>query len=127
MNTSVVAGLEQQLDDAKSLIERRNLALKLSSNREFRKLVLEGFCEKDCARFAAEAGDPALDVQQRADAMEMAKAGGHLKRYLSAAFMMGAAAERDVAELEEALAEARAEEDVETSNDDNSDNGGELA
>jgi hypothetical protein len=113
MNTSVVNGLENQLKDAKDLIDRRNMALKLASNREFRKLVLEGFCEKDAARLVSEAGDPALTPQQRADAFEMAKAGGHLKRYLSACFQMGAAAERDLEELEATLAEARVEEDAE--------------
>lgn len=113
MNTNVIAGLEQQHEQAKELINRRNMALKLASNREFRLLILEGFVEKDAARLVAEAGDPALTPQQRADAFEMAKAGGHLKRYLSAAFQMGAVAERDMVDLEQALAEARADDDIE--------------
>lgn len=111
MNTTVVQGLEQQLEDTKGLIERRNLALKLASNTEFRKLILEGFCLRDCARFAQEAGDPALTEAMRVDAMNMAMAGGHLKRYLSAAFQMGASAENSIRDLEDNLADARAEED----------------
>jgi hypothetical protein len=111
MNTSVVNGLENQLENAKTLLERRNMALKLSSNREFRKLVLEGFCEKECARLVCESADPALGLQERADALAMAQAGGHLRRYLSACFQMGAVAERDIPEIEDALAQARAEAD----------------
>lgn len=113
MNTSVVNGLENQLEDAKGLVERRNMALKLSSNREFRKLVLEGFCEKECARLVSQSADPAMGLQERADALAMAQAGGHLRRYLSACFQMGAVAERDIIDLENALAEARAEADGE--------------
>jgi hypothetical protein len=110
MNTSVVQGLEQQLEDAKGLIARRNMALKLAGNHEFRTLILEGFCMRDCARFAQESADPALPLESRADAMAMAQAGGHLKRYLSAAFQLGAGAESSLGDLELNLEEARFEE-----------------
>jgi hypothetical protein len=112
MNTSVVQGLEKQLQDAKGLQARRDLVVKLSNNREFRELILDGFCRDDCARFTHQSADPALTPQQRADALAVAQAAGHLKRYLSAAFQMGVTADNQLAELEEALEEARAEEDV---------------
>jgi hypothetical protein len=116
MNTSVVQGLESQLETAKELIDRRNLALRLSNNRDFKKLILEDFCVKEAARLVSESGDPVLDPQQRADALAMAQAAGHLRRFLSMTFQMGASAAGDIEDLEEALAEARAESD----NDDNS-------
>lgn len=112
MNTSVVQGLEQQLEDAKALVARRNLATKLANNVEFRQLILEGFCLRDSARFAHESSDPALTAEMRADALAMAQAGGHLKRYLSAAFMMGASAEGQMGDIETALEEARQEEEL---------------
>lgn len=111
INTSEVQGLEQQLAEGKELVERRASAIRLAGNRDFRKLILEGFCLHDAARLVAESGDPALTAQQRADALAMAQAAGHLKRFLSAAIQMGFTAERDMPQLEEALAEARAEED----------------
>ena len=109
INTSQVEGLENQLKDAKDQVERGKIAFRLASNRDFRKLIMEGFCKEDAARFAAQAGDPALDPQQRSDAMNMAMAGGHLKRFLQAQIQMGATAERELNDLELELEDARAE------------------
>lgn len=108
---NAVAGLEKQLTDSKSLMEVRDLAIKLSSNREFRKLILDGFCGTEAARLVHQSADPALDELQRSDALNMAQAGGHLRRYLSMAIKMGDNAEASIKDLEEALADARAEPD----------------
>lgn len=107
---SEVAGLEKQITDAKFLLERRDIAMRLASNRDFRKLILEGFCLHDAARYAQESADPFMNAEQRADALNMAQASGHLKRFLSITIQMGAHSERTMPEMEEALAEARAEE-----------------
>ena len=104
--------LEQQLTDAKGLIERKQMALRLAENREFRTLILDGFCKEDCARWTQMSTDPALTAEQRADALIMAQASGPLRRYLSVQIRMADVAERELADLEEAIAEARAEEDA---------------
>ena len=108
INTSRVQGLEQQKANFQLLIERRELALKLYNNRDFRKLILEHFCLNDAARYVQESADPMLPEQQRADALAMAQASGHLKRYLSLCVLMGADALSKSSELEEMLAQARA-------------------
>ena len=105
-----VQQLEKQLDDAKTLVETRQMAIRLFQNPDFKKLIMDGFCLHDAARYAQESGDPALDVEQRADALAMAQASGHLKRFLSMAVQMGAHAERTMPELHAALDEVRAEE-----------------
>jgi hypothetical protein len=92
-------------------MERRDLALKLSNNRDFRKLILEDFCKEEASRLVAQSADPALDEKQQRDALSMAQAAGHLKRYLSMMIRMGDTAERSIGDLEEALAEARRESD----------------
>jgi hypothetical protein len=102
-----LAGLEKQLRDSKQLVERRQMALRLSENPDFRKLILEGFCLHDAARYVQESADPFLGVHERADALNMAQASGHLKRFLSVSVQMGAHAERTLPELEEAIEEAR--------------------
>lgn len=107
---SETTALEQQHNSAKELIERRQMALRLAQNLEFRKLILEGFCLQDAARYVQESSDPLMTPEQRQDALNMAQASGHLKRYLSIVVQMGAHAERTMADLEEALAQARAEE-----------------
>jgi len=110
---SQVQQLEQQLSNAKTLVDTRQMALRLAQNSDFKKLILEGFCLHDAARYAQESGDPALNEEQRADALAMAQASGHLKRYLQMAMQMGAHAERTIAELHEALEEVRREEAAE--------------
>lgn len=108
MNT--VAQLEQQLQDAKYLVERRDMALKLSGNREFRKLILDDYLVTEAARLIGGSGDPNLTVQQRADMVEMAKATGHFKRFLSVIVTMGNTAANELPHIEEALGEERAED-----------------
>ena len=110
---SEVEALERQLEDTKGLQRRREQAERLSRNPDFRDLIIDGFCLKDAARFAQESGDPALPAEQRADCLAMAQASGHLKRFLSMQIQMGAVAGRNIEALEEAIAEARAEEGAE--------------
>jgi hypothetical protein len=111
MNTTVTA-LEEQVRNAKDLVERRDMAIKLASNREFRKLVLDDFCTTEAARLVQMSCDPAMDPQQRADALAMAQATGHFKRYMSMMVQMGAVAEREIQDLEEELVSARQEADM---------------
>ncbi len=109
---NAVAGLEKQLQDTKDLMQSRDLALKLYGNREFKKLIIDGFCGSESARLVHQSADPALDPLQRSDALNMAQAGGHLRRYLSMMIKMGDNAESSLKDLEEALGEARAEDDT---------------
>lgn len=102
--------LEQQLEDNRGLMARRDMALKLSKNHEFRKLILEGFCKEDCARYAQLSADPTIKAEERADALAIAQAAGHLRRFLSVTIRIGDNAENDNASLEEVIAEARAED-----------------
>jgi hypothetical protein len=112
---SDVQGLEKQLEDAKHLIDRRNKAIALSQVPLFKELILDEFCVKEAARLVGQSADPVLSDRERADALSMAQAAGHLRRYLQMMIQMGAASERTLPDLEEALAEARAEEDADQS------------
>ena len=107
---SEVSRLENQLESNKELVRQRNLATKLVTNPDFKELIVDGFCMKDCARFAQESADPALTHEQRADALGMAQASGHLRRYLSMIVVMGNTADNQTSDLEVAIIEARQEE-----------------
>lgn len=109
---SDVVALEKQLSDAKELISQKDLAIKLSKNQAFRKLILEEFCTADCARYAQESADPGLSPEAQQDALSMAQAAGHLRRWLSIKFQMGAQAESQLQDLEDGIDDARAEEDM---------------
>lgn len=99
--------LEDQLKDAKALIERRDTILRLSKNADFRKIILEDFFVEECARYARESGDPALTAEQRADALNIAQAAGHLKRYLNVQIQMANQAEGQLGALEDAIENER--------------------
>lgn len=101
---------ELEIKNAKVLAERRQMALKLSSNREFRKLILDEFMVQECARYVHMSANPQLTAEQRQDALNIAQAAGHLKRYLSVIVQMGEHAERTLPASEATLDELRAEE-----------------
>jgi hypothetical protein len=107
---SQVQKLERQLEDSKKLVEVRDMVLKLSQNREFKKVIHDLFMVQEAARMVGLSADPALPANERADALNMAQAAGHLKRWLSVQVQMGNVAARDLGAVEEALAEARVEE-----------------
>lgn len=107
---SEVESLEQQLKNAKLLVEQKQMALKLYDNHEFRKLIVEGFMLNEAARYVQASGDPSLSAEQRQDALNMAQASGHLKRFLSITVQMASVSERDIPELEAAIEMARQEE-----------------
>lgn len=102
--------LEKQLADQKKLKERAASAVRLAQNKDFKRLILDEFCGTECARYAQESGDPALSAEARADALAMAQAAGHLRRYLSVVVQMGGMADRNIADIEATLDEVRAEE-----------------
>ena len=109
---SEVTALEKQLEEAKVFITRRDLAVKLYNNPEFKKLIIDEFCGSECARYAQTSADPALDDRQRADALAIAQAAGHLRRYLSVIVTMGNQSEEMLDRLEAEIEVARQEEIV---------------
>jgi hypothetical protein len=106
---SEIANIEAQITDLQELVEKKDLALKLENNREFKKLILDGFCEADCARFARNSGDPAIPKDQREDSLFMAQAAGHLRRWLSITVRMGLRAEDEIQQHQATIEEIRVE------------------
>ena len=106
---SEVSNLERQLADVKDDIANREIALNLYRNPDFKKLILDGFCTTECARYAQLSADPALAPNERADALALAQAAGHLRRYLSVIVQKGNMGENQQDAIEAAIQEARAE------------------
>lgn len=99
--------LEQRNEGLKEAVDRRDLALKLEKNREFRKVILEDFCGSECARYAQASADPNLKPEYRADALAMAQAAGHLRRFLSVIVQMGNKAEEEIRQNREEIDQLR--------------------
>ncbi len=105
---NTILGLEEHLEQSKTMVERRDALLRLSENRDYKKLIREEFMRDDCARFAQQSVNPVLKPEERADALAKAQAAGHLKQYLSVIILQGNTAEATIPQINEAIEEARA-------------------
>ena len=106
---SEVQELEKQREDFKKLIHKRDLVLKLQKLNAVKELILDEYCTKECARYVGVAGDPAISKEDRELALEMGKAGQHLKRWLEVTIRMGNQAENQMPELDSAIEASRQE------------------
>jgi hypothetical protein len=106
-----IRNLERQIEANTAQVRRGELALKLGNIPEFKELIMDEFMSAEVIRNVGLSADPALPENQRADALSMAQAGGHLKRYLAAQVQMGRVAEREIPNLEACIQELLSEED----------------
>lgn len=107
---SDILSLEQGIKDAEELVAKRDMAMKLAQNHEFRKLFMDDYFVTEAARLVQLSADPSLSPEQRADALAMAQATGHAKRYLSMTIRMGSHAEEELPEMRDTLEELRSAE-----------------
>ncbi len=107
MSEVTVVDLENQKDQFKKLVELRDIADKLCRNRDFKKLILEEYMVNEAARLVQVSGDPNLTKDQKEDALAMAQATGHLKRYLQVVTQMGNHAESQIPNIDDEIAELR--------------------
>lgn len=105
--------LEQQVKDNAKLIKLAENVRRLNENRDFKALIHDEYLEKEAARLVQLSGDPRLNAEQRADALAMAVATGHLKRFLNVTIQIGEAAAKDNVDCREAIDELEQEEAAE--------------
>lgn len=104
---TTIKQLEEQSADLKKLVELRDAVIKLSNNREFKRVIHEEFLLHNCARYAQLSADPSLPADNRADALALAQAAGHLKRFLSVQVQLGNNAESQLSQISDAIDEMR--------------------
>lgn len=94
--------IENQITQIENLVESRNRIQRLTQNSDFKELINKRYLVEEAAAFAASAGDPALTKDQREEALTMALAPGHLKRWLSVQITMANTAEDQLPQLKHA-------------------------
>ena len=94
--------LENQITQIEALVETRARIQRLTQNSDFKELINKRYLVEEAAAFVASAGDPALTKDQREEAMTMALAPGHLKRWLSVQITMANTAEDQLPQLKHA-------------------------
>ena len=109
MSEVTITQLEDRREELVKLADRAESLDRLAKNKDFKKIILEDFMVNDCSRYAQESADPLLEPHHRADALAMAQAAGHLKRYLQINRQMSRKASMDIVSIDEAIEEMRAE------------------
>lgn len=108
---SEVDQLEYQKQEATLVLERTARLERLLNNPDFREVIIGHFSRDDAARSVQESADPSLTAEQRADALAMAQAPGHLKRWINAQLQMANYHRNNKVALDEAINEARLNEE----------------
>lgn len=94
---------EHQLVELKEAVKQAEELRKLTDSPLFRKVILQRFCVEECARYAQLSADPSLSPEQRADALGIAQAAGHLRRWISVMERMAKTAVDTIPQVEESL------------------------
>ena len=102
--------LREQKEKFKQLISYRDMVLRLQKNPDFQNLILKYWCIEECARYVQASGDINLPEENRKQALEMALATGHFKRFLDVVIRMGDHAESQMESLDTAITESLDEE-----------------
>lgn len=108
---SEVQQLELAVEKARELVERREMVLKLSKNREFRKIVTEGYFVDEAARLVSISGELS-HKPHRDEIFDSIKAISHVRQFFSDIVRLGDIAEREIASSEEYLTDLRGEGNV---------------
>jgi hypothetical protein len=111
MSQSDIARIEQDIKDAKVAIDLGNSLERLRSNREFKKVVLEGYFEKESVRLVLLKADPAMGHPETQGRIHKAiDAIGTLHDYFNAIAVSADSAERSIRANEKELEQLRKEE-----------------
>lgn len=105
-----VESIELSIQAAKRDKELRDAVVRLQKNPDFKKVIVEGYFQKEALRLLELSANSRLGADVREDALAEAKATVRLKSYLETIIHLGNYAESTDAEREEALLDARREE-----------------
>jgi hypothetical protein len=101
--------VEMSIAEAKKLVDRRDAVKRLSKNRDFRKIIDDGYFKDEAARLTSITADPNLK-EQREDIFVALQGISTFKQYLQTIITMGNMAEAEIMDNEEILDELRGEE-----------------
>jgi len=109
-NEEDLRNLEIGIEQAKKAVAKMDSINKLTNNKDFKDIILEGYFEKEASRLVLLRADPAMQTEQDQNNINNAiTAIGHLRLYLMSVLQTGRAAANAIHEdeltREEILAE----------------------
>lgn len=105
--------VELEKSHAQEMIDRKKMLASMETTRPFKKLVLEGYFEKEAARLALLLSDPQLTDAQRNQVHQDICGIGAFQRYLRTIVQFGIMAENAMADIDAVLEDMRDEETAE--------------
>jgi len=106
---SDVDEIEVGIADARESVKLRDMVLKLTNNREFKKIITEGYFKEEAVRLVMAKANFALDEKTQEDISKRINSIGYLTQYLNATIRHGNSMEVELASYEEELAQAEKE------------------
>lgn len=105
--------VELSLEEAKKIVEFGEALSRLEQNRDFQKVMFDGYFGDESRRLAFLLAEPNLNREQREDVIADLRAVGSLRQYLITRRQLAAVAQKDVSDFAEHLEELRAYEEGE--------------
>lgn len=107
---SEIEEIELSIAHAKEMVSKKQMAEKLASNREFKKLILDGYFKDEAVRLASLSAD--VQMKEHRDEIFMnIQAISVFRQFMQNIVRMGEVAEAELREYQEALDEERLLED----------------
>lgn len=106
MSSNEIRQVEQNLSQAKKLVAIGEALQRLYSNRDFKKVIIEGFFEQEAIRLVHLKSDPAMSSNQHQEnILKQMDAIGNLNQYFMTITKLASIASKTVDEDENTLAE----------------------
>lgn len=102
-NTSKEQDIENRIKEMENAIAISESIEKLARNRDFKKVILEGFLIDEAARRTRESVNLALTEEHRKSAVASAQAAGHLEQFLIARTRLGMEARNRINDMRKEL------------------------
>lgn len=103
--------VELSIEEARKYVEQRDAALRLADNRDFKKLVVEGYFKEEAARLTGLLGERGENLPfAREDIIADLSAIAAFQRFMRQIVMKGDIMEKEIEVNSEALEYMRAEE-----------------
>lgn len=106
---SDIQELEISIEDAREKVKLKDMALKLASNREFKKLILEGYFKEEAARLVAISADFSMKDYRDEITMNI-QAISCFKQFMQNIVRTGEMAESELEQSQEVMDELLEEE-----------------
>jgi hypothetical protein len=90
--------VDRQMSNCRQIVERREQALRLLKNKDFKDLIMRFYLVDEASRLAQMSGHLGLSAADAKGFMDMAQATGHLKRFIDVTIRQGEQALADLAQ-----------------------------